>query len=114
MARDSSALTQTLKKTRISLFLGFGFAATGLALGFMFQILYGLRPLHLLRRELSRVHQGHPGGFRLRYPWRSSRWWRTSTACCTTHGELLQRARSHTGNLAHALEDAAQHHAATR
>ena len=47
MAKDSSALTQTLKKTRISLFLGLGFAATGLVLGFMFQILYGLRPLLL-------------------------------------------------------------------
>ena len=97
MAKDSSALTQTLKKTRISLFLGLGFAAAGLVLGFMFQIVYGLRPLHLLRRELGRVHQGHQEGFRLRYPLEINR-------LLHHYGELLQRARSHTGNLAHALK----------
>ena len=104
MAKDSSALTQTLKKTRISLFLGLGFAATGLVLGFMFQILYGLRPAAPAAPRAEPRPSGSSGGFRLRYPWRSSRWWRISTACCTTHGELLQRARSHTGNLAHALK----------
>lgn len=104
MAKDSSALTQTLKKTRISLFLGLGFAATGLVLGFMFQILYGLRPLHLLRRELSRVHQGHQEGFRLRYPLEIQPLVEDINRLLHHYGELLQRARSHTGNLAHALK----------
>jgi signal transduction histidine kinase len=104
MAKDSSALTQTLKKTRISLFLGLGFAATGLVLGFMFQIVYGLRPLHLLRRELSRVHQGHQEGFRLRYPLEIQPLVEDINRLLHHYGELLQRARSHTGNLAHALK----------
>lgn len=98
MAKDSSALTQTLKKTRISLFLGLGFAATGLVLGFMFQIVYGLRPLHLLRRELSRVHQGHQEGFRLRYPLEIQPLVEDINRLLHHYGELLQRARSHTGN----------------
>ena len=104
MAKDSSALTQTLKKTRISLFLGLGFAATGLVLGFMFQIVYGLRTLHLLRRELSRVHQGHQEGFRLRYPLEIQPLVEDINRLLHHYGELLQRARSHTGNLAHALK----------
>ena len=104
MAKDSSALTQTLKKTRISLFLGLGFAAAGLVLGFIFQIVYGLRPLHLLRRELGRVHQGHQEGFRLRYPLEIQPLVEDINRLLHHYSELLQRARSHTGNLAHALK----------
>ncbi|MGL5323330.1 MAG: sensor histidine kinase, partial [Aeromonas sp.] len=97
MAKDSSALTQTLNKTRISLFLGLGFAAAGLVLGFMFQIVYGLRPLHLLRRELGRVHEGHQEGFRLRYPLEIQPLVEDINRLLHHYGELLQRARSHTG-----------------
>lgn len=104
MAKDSTALTETLRKTRIGLFLGLGFAATGLLLGFTFQIVYGLRPLHLLRRELVRVHQGHQEGFRLRYPLEIQPLVEDINRLLHHYGELLQRARAHTGNLAHALK----------
>ncbi|MGL5226464.1 MAG: sensor histidine kinase, partial [Aeromonas sp.] len=104
MAKDSSALTQTLNKTRISLFLGLGFAAASLLLGFMFQIVYGLRPLHLLRRELGQIHQGQQEGFELHYPLEIQPLVEDINRLLHHYSELLQRARSHTGNLAHALK----------
>ncbi|PJG59587.1 ATP-binding protein [Aeromonas cavernicola] len=104
IAKDSSVLTQTLKKTRISLFFGLVFAAAGLVLGFMFQVIYGLRPLQLLRRELGRVHQGHQESFRLRYPLEIQPLVEDINRLLHHYGELLQRARSHTGNLAHTLK----------
>ena len=94
MAKDSTALTETLRKTRIGLFLGLGFAAAGLLLGFTFQIVYGLRPLHLLRRELVRVHQGHQEGFRLRYPLEIQPLVEDINRLLHHYGELLQRARA--------------------
>ncbi|KUE79620.1 ATP-binding protein [Aeromonas schubertii] len=104
MAKDSSVLNQTLKKTRLSLFFGLGFAAAGLILGFLFQVLYGLRPLHLLRRELARIHQGHQEKFEQRYPLEIQPLVEDINRLLHHYGELLSRARSHTGNLAHALK----------
>lgn len=104
MAKDSSVLTQTLQKTRISLFFGLGFAAGGLILGFLFQILYGLRPLLLLRRELVRIHQGHQEKFEHRYPLEIQPLVEDINRLLHHYGELLSRARAHTGNLAHALK----------
>ncbi|ENY70839.1 ATP-binding protein [Aeromonas diversa] len=104
MAKDSSVLTQTLKKTRLSLFFGLGFAAAGLILGFLFQVLYGLRPLHLLRRELARIHKGHQEKFEQRYPLEIQPLVEDINRLLHHYGELLSRARAHTGNLAHALK----------
>lgn len=104
IAKDSTVLNQTLQKTRISLFLGLGFAATGLILGFLFQILYGLRPLMLLRRELVRIHKGNQEKFELHYPLEVQPLVEDINRLLHHYGELLSRARAHTGNLAHALK----------
>ncbi|MGL5947623.1 MAG: ATP-binding protein [Aeromonas sp.] len=104
LAKNSRAFTRTLNKMRLSLLLGFGLAAVGLVLGLVLQVGYGLQPLRVLRRELARLHQGEQEGFTQRYPQEIQPLVDDINRLLHRYGELLGRARTHTGNLAHALK----------
>ena len=82
------------------------FAALGLALGLttLFQIRFGLRPLVRLRSGLSAIRRGEAERIPGEYPSDISPLARDLNLLLETNREILERARTQVGNLAHALK----------
>ncbi len=64
----------------------------------------GLAPLSQLRKELDRIRQGKQESFKGTYPPEISPLTNDINTLVTHYRSLLERARTHTGNLAHALK----------
>jgi signal transduction histidine kinase len=82
------------------------FALLGLALGFttLLQIRFGLRPLANLRSALGAIRQGEAERIVGEYPRDISPLASELNLLLDTNREILERARTQVGNLAHALK----------
>jgi signal transduction histidine kinase len=82
------------------------FALLGLALGFttLLQIRFGLRPLMNLRSELSAIRRGEAERIPGEYPQDIAPLAQDLNLLLDTNREILERARTQVGNLAHALK----------
>jgi len=82
------------------------FALLGLALGFstLLQIRFGLRPLANLRSALGAIRRGEAERIVGEYPRDISPLARELNLLLDTNREILERARTQVGNLAHALK----------
>jgi signal transduction histidine kinase len=91
---------------RFRLALVVTFSALGLALGLttLFQIRFGLRPLVRLRSGLSSIRRGESDRIPGEYPSDIAPLARDLNLLLETNREILERARTQVGNLAHALK----------
>jgi signal transduction histidine kinase len=82
------------------------FALLGLALGFttLLQIRFGLRPLRNLRAGLSAIRRGEAERIPGEYPQDIAPLAQDLNLLLDTNREILERARTQVGNLAHALK----------
>ncbi len=107
--RFAVAAVTTENKQQVARFVGaiviaLGLMGLGLLGAVVIQVRYGLRPLRSLRRELERVRSGTVDQLEGQYPAEISPVVGELNQLIEHNAEVLARARTHVGNLAHALK----------
>lgn len=107
--RFAVAAVTTENKQQVARFVGaiviaLGLMGLGLLGAVIIQVRYGLRPLRSLRRELERVRSGTVDQLEGRYPAEIAPVVGELNQLIEHNAEVLARARTHVGNLAHALK----------
>ncbi len=107
--RFAVAAVTTENKQQVTRFVGaiviaLGLMGVGLVIAVIIQVRYGLRPLRSLRRELERVRSGTVDQLEGRYPAEIAPVVGELNQLIEHNAEVLARARTHVGNLAHALK----------
>ncbi len=91
------AYTNTL--VLVLAFLGLGFLGSVIV-----QVRYGLRPMNALRNELNAIREGHADKLVGQYPEEIEPVARELNLMILANAEIVDRARTQVGNLAHALK----------
>ncbi len=81
-----------------------GLMGIGMALAILIQVRYGLRPLRVLAEDLRAVREGERQRLSGRYPREIAPLASAMNDVLDKDVELIERARSHVGNLAHGLK----------
>ena len=81
-----------------------GLMGIGMALAILIQVRYGLRPLRVLAEDLRSVREGERKRLSGRYPREIAPLASAMNDVLDKDVELIERARSHVGNLAHGLK----------
>ncbi|MEZ5776010.1 MAG: HAMP domain-containing sensor histidine kinase [Hyphomicrobiaceae bacterium] len=76
----------------------------GLVLATVFQVRFGLSPLRVIERELGRIRSGDASRLEGDFPAEVQPLQRELNALITSNEDIVERARTHVGNLAHALK----------
>ena len=76
----------------------------GLLLSTLFQVRFGLAPLKRITGGLAAIRSGTPSGWRANFPVEIAPLARETNALLDANREIVERARTHVGNLAHALK----------
>ena len=107
--RFAVAAVTTENKQQVARFvrvivIALGLMGVGLIGAVIVQVRYGLRPLRSLQRELERVRSGMVDQLGGRYPAEIAPVVSELNKLIEHNAEVLARARTHVGNLAHALK----------
>lgn len=107
--RFAVAAVTTENKQQVNRFvrvivIALGLMGIGLIGAVIVQVRYGLRPLRSLQRELERVRSGTVDQLEGRYPAEIAPVVSELNKLIEHNAEVLARARTHVGNLAHALK----------
>jgi signal transduction histidine kinase len=105
VAGDLAEVDEEVRRFSLLLVVALGLLGLGLAAAIVIQVRFGLRPLRDLAAELEKVRAGE-GGARLTGPHpREVAPLADAMNAVLDHDEaLIERARTHVGNLAHALK----------
>lgn len=76
----------------------------GLIVAVVLQVILGLRPLNLLRKRLAEVHEGRTDRLTGHYPSEVEALVADLNELLEHNAQVIERARTHAGNLAHALK----------
>ena len=76
----------------------------GLLLAILVQVFYGLRPLRVMERELTDIRQGNAESLRKHYPSDIEPVANELNLLIDANTQVVERARTQVGNLAHALK----------
>jgi signal transduction histidine kinase len=87
-----------------ALILTFAALTIGLLLATMFQVRFGLAPLARISRALAAIRSGNAERLEGKFPDEIEPLARETNALIETNREIVDRARTHVGNLAHALK----------
>src|SRR3954466_3249048 len=87
-----------------ALVVTFGVLATALLLTTMFQVRFGLAPLKRISAGLAAIRAGTAERLQGRFPEEIAPLARETNALIDANREIVERARTHVGNLAHALK----------
>ncbi|QIL81344.1 ATP-binding protein [Diaphorobacter sp. HDW4A] len=116
IAADSALMTEPLQRFTSMLLLTLGILALGLAIAVLIQLQLALQPLKQLRERLSAVRNGDASTLEGRFPQELQPLVNEFNKVLHTNAEIVQRARTQAGNLAHAvntplaiLRNAAEH-----
>src|SRR5881227_3138953 len=82
----------------------FGLLAVVLLLTTMFQVRFGLAPLKRISESLAAIRSGAAERLQGRFPVEIAPLARETNALIEANREIVQRARTHVGNLAHAIK----------
>ena len=104
IAGDAEALTEDVSRFRNTIIITLGLFALILALGAAVLIRFGLRPLRTMRAALRRVRLGEAEQLEGEYPSEIAPVIDDLNALLRSNREIVERARTHVGNLAHALK----------
>lgn len=104
VAGDADDLTEDIARFRILVVVALGIFAALLALGTAGLVRFGLRPLRRMRAALRRVRLGEEELLAGSYPSEINPVVADLNALLTSNREIVERARTHVGNLAHALK----------
>jgi signal transduction histidine kinase len=87
-----------------ALILVLGFLALGLVLAVLVQVRFGLKPMHELESELNAIREGRKEKLSGAYPEEIDAVAQELNLLISANEEVIERARTQVGNLAHALK----------
>ncbi|MFZ2220666.1 MAG: ATP-binding protein, partial [Rhodoferax sp.] len=103
VAGDTTLLAEPLQRFTHMLLIALGLLALGLAMAIAVQLQLALRPLKLLRARLSGVRSGAAGQLEGSFPNELQPLVNEFNHVLQENADLVQRARTQAGNLAHAV-----------
>ena len=103
VAADERLLAEPLGRFTTMLLIALGTLAAGLLMAAAVQMQWLLRPLQQLRQHLGAVHAGDAAQLQGHYPQELTPLVTTLNHVLASNAEMVQRARTQAGNLAHAL-----------
>lgn len=103
IAADGRSIDEPLGEFRVLLAVFLGLLAFGLTAAAVIQVVVGLRPLARLRERLADVRTGHSARIDGRFPTEIQPMVDEFNAVLHSNNEIVERARTQAGNLAHAL-----------
>lgn len=104
VAGDAGQLRDQVGAFRTSVILTLSVFGIGLIIATMIQIRWGLRPLDRVRRGLAQLRSGKEARFEGRFPSEIEPLARELNALLESNQQIIERARTQVGNLAHALK----------
>ncbi|MDP2367307.1 sensor histidine kinase [Rhodoferax sp.] len=103
-AADESLMEEPVARLSGTLWLALGVLAAGLVVAALVQVLVGLAPLRSLRSALAKVHNGETQRLAGDFPGEIMPLINEFNTVLAHNAEVVERARTHAGNLAHALK----------
>jgi signal transduction histidine kinase len=103
-AADESLMIEPVSRFKGALWLALGVLGLGLALAALLQVVFGLAPLRQLRNALGQVRSGDTRRLEGEFPAELMPLVEEFNSVLTQNAEVVERARTQAGNLAHALK----------
>lgn len=103
-AADERFMEAPVASLNGTLWLALGVLAAGLIVAALVQVLVGLAPLRSLRSALGKVHSGETQQLEGSFPGEIMPLIHDFNTVLARNAEVVERARTHAGNLAHALK----------
>ncbi len=104
VAGDAAEIERDLGAFRTMLIAALAVLGFGLVLATLFQVQFGLRPLRAIRHDLAAIRSGEAERLEGRIPDEIKPLQQELNALIQSNREIVDRARTHVGNLAHALK----------
>ena len=104
VAGDTEEIEEEIRSFDTTLLTTFGLMALALLLITMFQVRFGLAPLKRISEGLSAIRSGRAERLEGAFPVEIAPLARETNALIEANREIVMRARTHAGNLAHALK----------
>ncbi|MFT5540416.1 MAG: signal transduction histidine kinase [Alphaproteobacteria bacterium] len=104
VAADIAEVTAELRPFRVALSWSLGLLGLGLILAVIFQVHFGLGPLRRLREALAHIRAGRAERIEGDYPGEVRPLVEEANQLIAQVSAVVERARTHVGNLAHALK----------
>jgi len=104
VAGDALEIDDEVRSFDRALFLTFAILSLGLLLTTMFQVRFGLAPLTRISQSLKAIRSGSAERLEGEFPVEIAPLARETNALLDSNREIVDRARTHVGNLAHALK----------
>jgi len=104
VAGDAAEIDDDVRSFNRALFLTFFALALVLLLTTMLQVRFGLAPLKRISQQLAAIRSGQAERLEGRFPVEIAPLAREANALLDANREIVERARTHVGNLAHALK----------
>ena len=104
VAADEGLMIEPVARFNKELWLALGVLGLGLALAALVQVFIGLAPLRKLRAALGRVHRGEAQRMEGAFPAEIMPLVEEFNTVLARNAEVVERARTQAGNLAHALK----------
>jgi signal transduction histidine kinase len=104
VAGDAAEITGEIRSFEQALIVTFGILAAVLLLTTMFQVRFGLAPLNRITDSLAAIRAGKTERLAGDFPEEIAPLARETNALIDANKEIVERARTHVGNLAHALK----------
>jgi signal transduction histidine kinase len=104
VAGSGEEMEEQIARFRFALIVAFAALAIALAIGAAFQVRFGLRPLRQLQRELASIRGGERERIVDAYPSEVAPLAEELNLLISANRDILERARTQVGNLAHALK----------
>ncbi len=101
---DRTAADQAVGNFTLRLGIALGVLALGIVIGVVVLIRYGLRPLHEIQDKLGDVRAGRRDTLDGAYPGELTPLVKEINTLIVQNRKVVERARTHVGNLAHALK----------
>jgi signal transduction histidine kinase len=104
VAGDAAELDRDLHEFTTMLIAALGVLGLGLLVATFFQVRFGLSPLRAIRQNLAQIRSGEAEKLEGQLPEEIRPLQRELNALIQSNREIVDRARTHVGNLAHALK----------
>ena len=104
VAGDAAEIEDDIRSFNRALFITFCALALVLLLTTAFQVQFGLAPLKRISQQLAAIRSGQAERLEGKFPVEIAPLAREANALLDANREIVERARTHVGNLAHALK----------
>jgi signal transduction histidine kinase len=104
VAGDAGEIDREVSQFTTMLIAALGVLGLGLVLATLFQVRFGLSPLRAIRQDLAAIRSGEAEKLEGELPDEIRPLQRELNALIQSNREIVERARTHVGNLAHALK----------